>query len=440
MATAALEKTSSHALASSHAPTKTSDDVVVNVYESGVTFESFGLPEQLYKNVLCELKFVVPSHIQAKSIPIMLSAAHPNFIGQAKAGSGKTAAYALTILSRVNPELKSPQALCLVPVRELAIQTCDILVKLAKNMNIGVKKLIPEEQGKNAGEQVLVGTPGTVLSRVRQRSIDLSHVIVFVCDEADRMITMHQGLGDQTMQVKRHCSHKQLQVLLFSATFPEHVEKFAAAMAPNAQSIRIKKEDTTLENVKQFWVETLPNDAKDKYNKLVLLYALMEGGQSIVFTETIKSAKELTNQLRTDGYGVSVLYGKDLKPTERDAVMKDFVTGKTNVLIATNVLARGIDVPTVNIVVNYELPLLHIRSQTHSQRPILRPDCETYCHRVGRTGRFRRTGVAINFVAGDAEKQLIKQIETFFHHPIVELKFDDFQKLEHTIKTHLASK
>lgn len=404
------------------------------VYRSDVGFETLGLKGQVYQNVLCELRYVTPSKIQAESLPIVLSEQRPNFVGQSKAGSGKTAAYALAIMNRVDPALKTPQAIILVPVRELAIQVYDqVLMKLAKNTGVTIKKAIPEEAKGVVTDQIVVGTPGTVLAKLRAKEIDGSRVTMFVCDEADRMITQYGGLGDQTLNIKRYCTNKQLQVLLFSATFPPNVNKFAEVIAPNAKSIRIKKEEVSLDNVKQFWVATTPGDAKDKYDKLVMLNGLMNlGGQSLIFVETVKTAKELTNQLRTDGYAVSVLYGKDLKPAERDAVMRDFVTGKTTVMIATNVASRGIDVPSVNFVVNYELPVLHVPAHAGSK-----PDFETYCHRVGRAGRFGRMGAAINFAATDQEKQIVTQIEKFFNKPITELSFHNFEHLENTIKHHL---
>lgn len=408
-----------------------------DVYRSEATFESLGLKPQIYQNVLCELKYVTPSKIQAESLPIVLSDKRPNFIGQSKAGSGKTAAYGLAVMNRVDPSLKTPQAIILVPVRELAIQVYDqVLSKLAKNTGLTVKKAIPEESKGVVTDQVVVGTPGTVLAKLKSKEIDGKQIQIFVCDEADRMIAMNGGLGDQTLNIKRLCTHKQLQVLLFSATFPPSVSKFAEVIAPQAKSIRITKEQVSLGNVKQFWVSTQPGDTKEKYDKLVMLNALMNMGQSLIFVETVKTAKELTNQLRTDGYSVSVLYGKDLKPAERDAVMRDFVSGKTTVLIATNVASRGIDVPAVNFVVNYELPTTH----HHHQQQGCKPDFETYAHRVGRAGRFGRVGAAINFASTEEEKQLVSQIQKFFNQTITQLSFDDFTHLESTIKQQLQVK
>jgi ATP-dependent RNA helicase DDX19/DBP5 len=274
-----------------------------------------------------------------------------------------------------------------------------------------------------------------VLAKLRSKEIDGTQIFMFVCDEADRMISL-QGLGDQTMQIKRMLTNKALQVLLFSATFPPSVNKFAEIMAPSAQTIRLKKEQVSLEHVKQFWVATNPGDAKDKYDKLIMLNTLMNFGQSLIFVETVKTAKDLTNQMRASGYTVSVLYGKDLKPAERDAVMRDFVSGKTTVLIATNVASRGIDVPAVNFVVNYELPMIHF-GQGFNQT---KPDFETYCHRIGRAGRFGRIGAAVNFASSDQEKSTVEQIAKFFDKPITELSFQNFEHLENTIKHHLQLK
>lgn len=395
-------------------------------YRSGASFESLGLSERLCLNLRCELKFVSPSRIQAESLPITLSADKPNFIGQAKFGSGKTVAYGLVMMSRVDAKLQQPQALCLVPTRELANQVHEVLDKLARQTGITIKKSIPDEPRGMIKDQIVVGTPGTLLGQIKHHDLNTSRIMVFVCDEADKMCSL-QGFADQTLSIKDKCTCKPLQVLLFSGTFPKHVEHFANRVAPNAQSIRLKQEQISLHNVRQFWIEAADDD--DKYQKLTTMYALMDQNQSVVFVDTVKRAKEMTNRLRAGGFAVSVIYGKDMNAKERDAVMRDFISGKTTVLISTDLLARGIDVTSVNIVVNYQLPVARSGSQ---------PDFETYAHRVGRTGRFGRAGIAINFITPQ-QKHLIQQLETFFNHPIIHLPFknENLEQLETTLNQHL---
>ncbi len=373
------------------------------------------------------MKFTSPSKIQAEALPIILRADRPNFIGQAHHGSGKTASYSLSMLSIVDEKKAFPQAICIVPVRELAIQVFDVLSQLGKFTQIKIRKAIPgEEQGK-VTEQIVVGTPGSLLAKLKHNELDPRGVAMFVADEADVMIS-RQGLGEHTLMVKAKLTNPKLQVLLFSATFPTAVRKFAEKVAPKAVSITVKREELSLDAIKQFFVDTKTEPAK--YDKLVLLYALLQIGQAIVFVQTVKTAKEITNKLRKDGYAVSLLHGKDMKAPERDAVMKDFRTGKTTVLITTNVLARGIDVLSVTLVVNFDVPLSRIGE----------PDPETYIHRIGRSGRFGRPGVAINFVHDAKSKTQLAKIAMFFNCPITELNVDDLEGTEKIVKEALAGK
>lgn len=395
-----------------------------SIYQSAKTFDDLPLSNELKQGVVA-MKFTRPSKIQAEALPIILAQNRPNFIGQAHHGSGKTASYSLAMLSRVDENKHVPQAICVVPVRELAIQVFDVLSQLGKYTKIKIRKAIPEEAKGKVTEQVVVGTPGTLLAKFKHGEIDAKTVVMFVADEADQMIS-RQGLGDQTLQIKEKVNKKGLQVLLFSATFPPIVKKFAAAVAPNAVDIKVKREELSLDAIKQFWMHT--GSEADKYQKLVFLYSLLNIGQAIVFVGTVKTAKELTNRMRADNYQVSLLHGKDMSPKERDTVMKDFRTGKTTVLVTTNVLARGIDVLSVTLVVNYDVPLMRTGA----------PDPETYIHRIGRSGRFGRPGVAINFVHDAKSTQQLAEIATTFNCPITELSSTNWEETEKKVKDALT--
>jgi len=249
---------------------------------------------------------------------------------------------------------------------------------------------------------------------------------MLVLDEADMMIlTGTEGMGDQTIQIRRKLPEKT-QILLFSATFPDQVRKFAVAMAPNAAKIIVKREELTLEGIKQFYMET--ESHFNKFQILTDLYGILKIGQSIVFVQTRETAKNLCAQMREKGYGVSLLHGAEMPPEERDKVMEDFKTGKTTVLVSTNVLARGIDVLQVTLVVNYDIPMTYDR----------KPDPTTYIHRIGRSGRFGRKGVAINFVHDDNSKRALGEIADHFGAKISQLPTDDYEEVELLIKKALG--
>jgi len=198
------------------------------------------------------------------------------------------------------------------------------------------------------------------------------------------VLTGSEGMGDQTLDILNRLTKPQ--VLLFSATFPERVRKFAMRIAPNAAKIIVKREELTLEGIKQYFMEF--NSQQEKFDALMALYGILNIGQSIVFVHTRQMAKDLCRRMREKDYSVSLLHGPDMTVDERDKVMADFKSGQTTVLISTNVLARGIDVLQVTLVVNYDIPLTGDN----------KPDPTTYIHRIGRSGRFGRKGVAINFI------------------------------------------
>ena len=200
-----------------------------------------------------------------------------------------------------------------------------------------------------------------------------------------------------------------MQILLFSATFDPAIRAFARTVAPGAIEIEVKTEALSLDSIRQFYVDC-QSDA-DKYSTLTSMYGLLEVGQSIIFVHSVATAKQLANRMRSDGYTVSLLHGKDMQPQERDRVMEDFRQQKTVVLITTNVLARGIDVLSITLVVNFDLPLNRYN----------KPDFETYIHRIGRSGRFGRKGVAINFVSDERSRRDLQSIEAYFHHKIAQL-------------------
>lgn len=395
----------------------------ISIYRAAESFEQLGLSEPLLKGVY-DMKFAYPSKIQAQSLPIVLSKERPNLIGQAHHGSGKTASYVLAMLSVADENKQIPQCICVCPVRELARQVADVAQSLGKFTKIQTVLAIPGSSREQIKAQIVVGTPGTIIAKIRGHELETRHIRMFVVDEADHMLDM-SGLGDDTMKIKRQLP-RDVQVLLFSATFPPRVRQFADAVAPRAARIIVKTEDLTLKGIKQFVMDFAKES--DRYRMLLDLYGLLDIGQSIIFVHTIATAKELYNNMRKDGFPVALLHGK-LTPEERDAIMDDFRNNRTSVLITTNVLARGIDVLQVTMVVNYDIPMDRYG----------KADPETYIHRIGRSGRFGRQGVAINFTYDDRGRRNLEYIKEYFKAEIHQLPTDDIEAVSKIVKEALKA-
>ncbi|CAR26680.1 hypothetical protein ZYGR_0H05020 [Zygosaccharomyces rouxii] len=386
------------------------------------SFEELGLSPELLKG-LYAMKFQKPSKIQEHALPLLLHNPPRNMIAQSQSGTGKTAAFSLAMLTRVNPELgEATQAICLAPSRELARQTLEVIQEMGKFAKISTQLIVPEafEKGQQIKAQVVVGTPGTVLDLIRRKLINLSQVKIFVLDEADNMLDK-QGLGDQCIRVKKFLP-KSTQLVLFSATFPDQVKEYAKRVVPDANSLELQRNEVNVSAIKQLYMDC--NDESHKYEVLTELYGLLTIGSSIIFVSTKKTANLLYARLKQEGHQVSILHG-DLQSKERDRLIDDFREGRSKVLITTNVLARGIDIPTVSMVVNYDLPT----TQTGQ------PDPSTYVHRVGRTGRFGRKGVAISFVHDKKSYQILSSIQKYFQDvEMTRVPTDDWDKVEKIVK------
>jgi len=390
---------------------------------SASSFEELGLSEGLKKGVY-SMGFNKPSKIQEKALPILIkndeNGKPRNLIGQSQSGTGKTAAFSLSMLSRVRSDLKKPQAICIAPTRELARQIGEVITQKAKFTDIRVCFAVREDQyPTSVTEQVVVGTPGTVANMVQKGIIPTDSIVIFVVDEADAILAS-QGLGDQALRVKKKLP-SNCQIALFSATFEGDLRKFATTIAPNANLLSLKRQDLTVDSIEQFYIRV--HSRNDKFSLLSRLYGLMSVASSIIFCATINTADQLHSLMKKEGYTVSVLHGS-LEKKDRDQIIDDFRVGKIKVLISTNVLARGIDILQISLVINYDLPMTHNTYEA---------DYETYLHRIGRTGRFGRKGSAINIVHDDQSFRILQQIETFFNKKITELPSDD-ESLEALLK------
>ncbi|NWX11450.1 DDX25 helicase, partial [Aegotheles bennettii] len=345
-----------------------------------------------------------------------------NLIAQSQSGTGKTAAFVLAMLSRVSAAEKGPQCLCLAPTYELALQIGHVLEAIGRFCpNIKVTYAVRGNQvlqGAVLEEQIVIGTPGTVLDWCFKRGlINVKKIKLFVLDEADIMIDT-QGLSYQSIRVQRALP-KSCQMLLFSATFKETVRAFAMQIISNPIVIKLREEELTLSNIRQYFF--LCRDQEEKYRALCNIYGGITVGQAIIFCQTRRSANWLAMEMTQDGHVVSILTA-ELTVAQRADVIQRFRDGKEKVLITTNVCARGIDVQQVTIVVNFSLPTDECN----------KPDFETYLHRIGRTGRFGKYGIAFSMV----ERQglpLVRMIEQHFQTEIKQLDpddMDDWEKLQ----------
>ncbi|KAA8496772.1 ATP-dependent RNA helicase DBP5 [Porphyridium purpureum] len=401
-------------------------------YFSAARFEDLHLSKELLQGVYSN-KFQKPSKIQATSLPLILNrdehGMYKNLIGQAHNGSGKTACFVLGMLSRIDANEKTVQAVCVVPTRELARQIEDVVLALGKFTKIETFLAVAatEEEKKaprvkKVTAQVVIGTPGKLMNLLKFKNIDANTVRVFVLDEADVMVAT-QGMGDQSMRIKRYMP-SNVQTLLFSATFADEVRELADMLAPAANKIVVKREQLSLDSIKQYCFDCGRNGKDTRMEVLSDIYGFLTIGQSVIFVEMRRSASELATNMRNEGHSVSLLIG-ELQPAERDKVIDEFRAGTTKVLIATNVMARGIDIQQVTVVINYDMPV-------QGRYPSVEADPENYLHRIGRTGRFGRKGIAINFVYDTTSRKIMSDIEKYYQRPVTVV--NDVEELEKRIQ------
>ena len=358
-----------------------------------VRFEEMGLSEEIQKAVRY-MGFEEASPIQAKAIPAMISGI--DLIGQAQTGTGKTAAFGIPILEKVDPKLKKLQAIVLCPTRELAIQVADEIRNLSRYMHgikvlpiYGGQDIVKQIRSLKSGTQIVIGTPGRVMDHMRRKTMKLDFVHTVVLDEADEMLNM--GFREDIEFVLSGVPEER-QTVLFSATMPKPIMEITKKFQNNAKVIKVTKNELTVPNIEQYYYDVKPKKKEEVLSRLLDIYSPR---LSVVFCNTKKQVDLLVNALLGRGYFAAGLHG-DMKQEQRDRVMQGFRTGKTEILVATDVAARGIDVDEVEAVFNYDLP----------------QDDEYYVHRIGRTGRAGREGRAFSFVSGK-EVYKLKEIQRY---------------------------
>uniref|UniRef100_A0A8C2R3H3 RNA helicase n=1 Tax=Capra hircus TaxID=9925 RepID=A0A8C2R3H3_CAPHI len=342
------------------------------------TFEELRLKEELLKGIYA-MGFNRPSKIQEMALPMMLAHPPQNLIAQSQSGTGKTAAFVLAMLSRVNALKLFPQCLCLAPTYELALQTGRVVERMGKFcVDVQVMYAIRGNQiprGTDVTKQIVIGTPGT-------------------WDRPGSWVMPFSLFSPRALP-------SECQMLLFSATFEDSVWQFAERIIPDPNVIKLRKEELTLNNIRQYYV--LCGNRKDKYQALCNIYGGITIGQAIIFCQTRRNAKWLTVEMMQDGHQVSLLSG-ELTVDQRASIIQRFRDGKEKVLITTNVCARGVCVSE-------------------------EPDYETYLHRIGRTGRFGKKGLAFNMIEVD-KLPLLMKIQDHFNSSIKQLDPEDMDEIE----------
>lgn len=402
---------------------------------SVTAFEDLGLNENILKGIT-NMNFRRPSKVQEKTLPLLMMDPPHNLIGQSQSGTGKTAAFVLNILYRIDLSTEqacnTPQALVLAPSRELARQIVGVVKLMGAFLpGLKVEAAVPVDQAMRARKieaAVVVGTPGTVMDMIRKRSMNASRIKILVLDEADNMLDQ-QGLGDQCIRTQQMLP-KNVQTVLFSATFPEKVVVYAQKFAPGANQMTLRHEDLTVEGIKQIYLDC--NSDKDKYDVLVKFYGLLTIGSSIIFVKTRDTAAQIERRMVAEGHKVVSLTGA-YEGAQRDSIIDAFRLGQAKVLIATNVLSRGIDVQSVSMVVNYDVPDMLIRPGVFAADP------QTYLHRIGRTGRFGRVGVAVTFISSRRDWEMLMEIQKYFGAEMTKVATDDWDELEETVTRIIKS-
>ena len=344
-----------------------------------VTFASLGLPENLLSAVTA-LGFTASTPIQARTIPPLL--AGKDVLGEAQTGTGKTAAFGLPALAKIDTSIKKPQLMVLAPTRELAMQVAEAIETFGKNMKglrvatlYGGQSYGPQFQQLERGAQVVVGTPGRLMDHLRRKSLKLDALKVCVLDEADEMLNM--GFLEDITWTLDHVPDTT-QMCLFSATMPAGIRKIANKFLKMPEHIKVAAAKATKANITQYaWKVS----GIRKTTALERIAEIVDFDAMIVFVRTRNDTVEIAAQLESAGYPALALNG-DLNQAQRERCIDQMKSGQASILIATDVVARGLDIPRISLVVNYDLP----------------GDNESYVHRIGRTGRAGREGTAISFV------------------------------------------
>jgi ATP-dependent RNA helicase DeaD len=381
-----------------------------------LSFDDFEISKEVKKAVK-EMGFEEPTPIQVLALPETL--AGKDIIGQAQTGTGKTAAFAITVLEKIFIGDKSPQAIVICPTRELSLQVAEEFVRLSSFMDklhilpvYGGQPIGRQIRVLNKGVHIIIGTPGRLIDHIERGTLDLSGIETVVLDEADEMLDM--GFRDDIERILRETPESR-QTLLFSATIPKTIERLAKKYQKNPKYLRIAKNVITAPEIEQIYFEAREHMKLELLSRLMDIYDL---NLVLVFCNTKRRVDYLVRDLKSRGYDADGIHG-DMRQSQRDKVMNKFRKGNIDILVATDVAARGIDVPDVEAVFNYDVP----------------NDNEYYVHRIGRTGRAGKTGYAFTFVAGK-EIYKLRDIQKYIKSKIKQNKIPSVKEIK-TIKSGL---
>jgi translation initiation factor 4A len=373
------------------------------------SFDDMGLVDELLRGIY-SYGYERPSAIQQRAIMPVLEGR--DTIAQAQSGTGKTATFLVGALQRIDCKRSACQALVLAPTRELAVQTQRVALALGDYLQlkchlcIGGTARRDDVERLREGQHIVIGTPGRVYDLIDRRNLRLDELRVFVLDEADEMLSC--GFTDQVYRIFK-CMSPEVQVCLFSATMPPEILDMTTKFMRNPVRILVKRDELTLEGIQQFYVAV--DKEEWKLETLCDLYEVLTVSQSIIYCNTRRKVEFLEHEMSKRDFTVSVIHA-DLDQETRNLVMREFRSGSSRVLICTDLLARGIDVQQVSLVVNYDVP----------------QNTENYLHRIGRSGRFGRKGVAINFVT-HRDVHAMREIEKHYATQIEELPMDIVERL-----------
>lgn len=366
-----------------------------------MSFDELKISENILRGIYAH-GFEKPSQIQLKSIPIILEG--KDVIAQAQSGTGKTGAFSIGNLCMIDESLNKIQGIIIVPTRELADQVFKVVSELASYTKITTLKVIG---GTNVGEcrrelsknpHIVVGTPGRILDMINKRDLPTIDIKILTFDEADEILS--QGFKNDIHDIIRSVD-KSTQICIFSATLPDEILELTDKFMNTPAKVLVKKEALTLEGIQQFFVNVKHNDWK--YDVITDLYDTINVGQCIIYLNSKNKIEEIYDKLNKDNFPVGYITG-DRSSQERTEVMDQFRAGTLRILLSSDLLARGIDIQQLSLVVNFDLPR----------------EKETYIHRIGRSGRYGRKGVAINLI-NDREVEYLKSIEEFYDTKINEM-------------------
>ncbi|MDN6017907.1 MAG: DEAD/DEAH family ATP-dependent RNA helicase [Enterobacterales bacterium] len=377
--------------------------------EFETSFADLGLAAPIIQ-ALTDLGYEKPSPIQAECIPHLLNGR--DVLGMAQTGSGKTAAFSLPLLHNIDPSLKAPQVLVLAPTRELAVQVSEAMADFAKHMNgvnvvalYGGQRYDVQLRALRQGPQIVVGTPGRLLDHLKRGTLNLSNLSGLVLDEADEMLRMGFIEDVETIMAQIPAQH---QTALFSATMPEAIRRITRRFMKEPQEVRIQSSITTRPDISQsYWTVF----GMRKNEALVRFLEAEDFDAAIIFVRTKNATLEVAEALERNGYSSAALNG-DMNQALREQTLERLKDGRLDILIATDVAARGLDVDRISLVVNYDIPM----------------DSESYVHRIGRTGRAGRAGRALLFVE-NRERRLLRNIERIMKLTIPEVEIPNAELL-----------